>query len=87
MIDAASYEKFSALLQAEKPDVVLTHWPIDNHRDHRAAANLAYDAFLRAKKAYGLYFYEVSDGENTVMFSPTDYVDIEKTEGKKRAAC
>ena len=87
VIDGASYERFSALLQTEKPDVVLTHWPIDNHRDHRAAANLTYDAWLRAKKAYGLYFYEVSDGEDTVMFSPTDYVDIEKTEGKKRAAC
>lgn len=86
-VNPASYEKFYALLQAESPDVVFTHWPVDNHRDHRAISNLVYDAWLRARKSFGLYFYEVSDGEDTVMFSPTDYVDIRGTEAKKRAAC
>ena len=86
-VDPANYDKFFALLQAEEPDIVLTHWPIDNHRDHRAAANLSYDSWLREKKSYGLYFYEVSNGEDTVMFSPTDYVDIGGTEPRKRAAC
>jgi LmbE family N-acetylglucosaminyl deacetylase len=32
IIDAARYEEFRHLLNAEKPDVVFTHWPIDSHR-------------------------------------------------------
>jgi LmbE family N-acetylglucosaminyl deacetylase len=86
-VNAASYDRFYALLQEEKPDVVFTHWPVDNHRDHRAMTNLIYDAWNRARKSFTLYFYEVSDGEDTLMFAPTEYVDIEKTEAKKRAAC
>ncbi len=87
IVSAASYDRFSTLLQQAQPDVIFTHWPIDNHRDHRAASNLAYDAWLRMKKSPGLYYYEVSDGEDTVMFSPTDYVDIGTVEAKKRSAC
>jgi LmbE family N-acetylglucosaminyl deacetylase len=86
-VTPASYDKFAAIVEAESPDVVFTHWPVDNHRDHRAAFNLTYDAWLRAKKSFGLYFYEVSDGEDTVMFTPTDYVDIGRMEEKKRSAC
>ncbi len=86
-VNPATYDKFDALLQAESLDVVFTHWLIDNHRDHRAISNLVYDAWLRAGKKFSLYFYEVSDGEDTLMFSPTDYVDIGQTEAKKRSAC
>ena len=87
MVDPAAYDVFFALVQGEKPDVVFTHWPVDNHRDHRAASSLAYDAWLKARRSFALYFYEVSDGEDTVLFTPTDYVDIGKTEAKKRSAC
>ncbi len=87
VVSPGAYDKFFTLVQAEAPDVVFAPWPIDNHRDHRAASNLAYDAWLRAKKSFGLYFYEASTGEDTVMFSPTDFVDIEKVEAKKRSAC
>lgn len=87
IVDSATYDRSFALIQAERPDVMFTHWPIDNHRDHRAASNLAYDAWLRANKSFGLYYYEVSDGEDTVMFSPTDYVDVGMVEAKKRSAC
>ncbi len=86
-VNAASYDSFYALLQDEKPDVVFTQWPVDNHRDHRAISNLVYDAWNRARKSFSLYFYEVSDGEDTLMFAPTEYVDIGKTEPRKRAAC
>jgi LmbE family N-acetylglucosaminyl deacetylase len=86
-VNAGAYDRFYALLQAERPDVVFTHWPVDNHRDHRATSNLVYDAWNRARRSFGLYFYEVSDGEDTLMFSPTDYVDISKTEPRKRSAC
>jgi LmbE family N-acetylglucosaminyl deacetylase len=87
MVSPASYEAFQRLLTSESPDVVFTHWPIDNHRDHRAISMLVYDTWLRMGKKWGLYYYEVSDGEDTLMFSPTDYVDISLTEGRKRTAC
>ena len=34
-----------------------------------------------------MYYYEVSDGEDTLMFPPTDFVDITGTEARKRQAC
>jgi LmbE family N-acetylglucosaminyl deacetylase len=66
---------------------VFTQWPIDGHRDHRAIFALSYDAWLRMEKKFALYYYEVSSGEDTLMFSPTHYVDITAAEPKKRAAC
>ena len=48
---------------------------------------LAYDCWLRMGKTFAFYYYEVSDGEDTLMFSPTHYVDITATESRKRAAC
>jgi N-acetylglucosamine malate deacetylase 1 len=87
VVDAAHYESFRKILETERPDVVFTHWPIDNHADHRAISMLVYDAFLKMKKSFALYYYEVSNGEDTVQFSPTHYVDITKTEPRKRRAC
>jgi N-acetylglucosamine malate deacetylase 1 len=87
VVDAAHQETFQKLLEAEKPDVVFTHWPIDNHADHRAISMLTYGAWLKMRKSFGLYYYEVSSGEDTLQFSPTHYVDITQTEPRKRQAC
>jgi LmbE family N-acetylglucosaminyl deacetylase len=87
IVSSAAYDAFRQLLASENPDVVFTQWPIDNHRDHRAISNLVYDAWLHMGKRFGLYYYEVSDGEDTMMFSPADYVDFSRTESRKRAAC
>ncbi|HEV2391733.1 MAG TPA: PIG-L family deacetylase [Verrucomicrobiae bacterium] len=87
IVDPAHYEEFHRLLEAEQPDVVFTHWPIDNHPDHRAISILVYEAWLRMGKKFALYYYEVSNGEDTVQFSPTHYVDITSTESRKRSAC
>jgi LmbE family N-acetylglucosaminyl deacetylase len=87
VVDRAHYEAFRKVLEPERPDVVFTHWPIDNHADHRAISMLVYDAWLRAGKRFALYYYEVSNGEDTVQFSPTHYVDITHAEPRKRLAC
>jgi LmbE family N-acetylglucosaminyl deacetylase len=87
VVDAASYSKFDELVAQSAPELILAHWPVDNHRDHRAMAMLAYDAWLRMKTDCCFYYYEVTDGEDTQMFSPTDYVDITAEEPIKRQAC
>jgi LmbE family N-acetylglucosaminyl deacetylase len=87
IVDAAHYAKFRALLAAQRPDIVFTHWPIDNHADHRAMFNLVYDAWNRLGRKFALYYYEVSNGEDTMQFAPTDYVDISQAEPRKREAC
>ncbi len=87
VVDPATYAQFQKLLAAEEPDIVFTQWPIDAHPDHRAIYMLTYNAWLHMTRKPALYFYEVSDGEDTQMFAPTDYVDISTTEDKKREAC
>ena len=87
VVDGPRYDEFRTLIEAENPDALFTHWPVDNHRDHRAIAMLSLDAWIRLNRRVPLYFYEVSDGEDTTMFAPTDYVDIAAAEPRKRAAC
>jgi N-acetylglucosamine malate deacetylase 1 len=87
IVDQAHYAAFWKILEAQRPDVLFTHWPIDNHADHRAISMLSYDAWLRMGKRFAFYYYEVSNGEDTLQFSPTHYVDITATESRKRLAC
>jgi N-acetylglucosamine malate deacetylase 1 len=87
VVDLEHYNSFRRLLEAETPNVVFTHWPIDNHADHRAISMLVYDAWLRLGKKFALYYYEVSNGEDTLQFNPTHYIDITATAARKRLAC
>lgn len=87
VVDRHHYAEFHKLLAAEKPDVVFSQWPIDGHADHRAISSLVYEAWLRMRKSFALYYYEVSTGEDTLQFAPTHYVDIGAQAARKRAAC
>ena len=87
VVDNAHYAAFRKIIEDEQPDVLLTQWPVDNHPDHRATSMLSYDAWLHMGKKFAFYYYEVSNGEDTLMFSPTEYVDISGVEERKRAAC
>jgi N-acetylglucosamine malate deacetylase 1 len=92
VVDASHYTEFDDILSAENPDIIFTQWPIDNHPDHRAVSTLVYNAWLRLKKSNSsghpvLYYYEVSDGEDTMMFTPDTYIDITAYEKRKHEAC
>lgn len=86
-IDNVAYAAMRELLVQERPDVILTHWPVDTHRDHRATSLLVYDAWLRTGKASALGYFEVLTGDQTQVFHPTDYVDITPVAKQKRDAC
>jgi N-acetylglucosamine malate deacetylase 1 len=86
-LNPARYTEFRKILESESPDIVFTHWPVDSHRDHRAASLLAYDAWLEGGRKFDLYYFEVLQGEQTQIFHPTDYVDISPSANRKRAAC
>ena len=77
------YDDFLKLIQGEDPDLLFTHWPIDRHRDHRAASMLAFDAWLKMDRKFDLYFFEVYSGIQSQTFSPTHYIDITATEPLK----
>lgn len=88
IVDDKHYADFQKILATENPDAVMTHWMIDNHPDHRAIANLTYEAWKQLKQRFALYYYEVSDGGDTMQFAmPTQYVDITEVLETKRAAC
>ena len=86
-VDANAYEDYRKLITEERPDVVFTQWPVDDHRDHRAISMLTYDAWTSGRRQFALFYYEVSDGEDTHLFAPTDYVDITAVAERKKAAC
>jgi LmbE family N-acetylglucosaminyl deacetylase len=85
IVDGPHYEELRKQLELEKPDVVFTQWPIDAHRDHRAISAMVLDAWLQSEKKFALYYYEVA--EDTMMFVPTEYVDISGVETQRHAAC
>ncbi len=86
-VTARRYEEFRKFLVAEEPDLVFTHWPIDSHRDHRAASLLVFDAWLAVERSFQLYYYEVMSGTQTSCFSPGHYIDIGKSVSLKKEAC
>jgi LmbE family N-acetylglucosaminyl deacetylase len=85
-LNARVYAQARELMQQLAPTLLLAHWPLDTHRDHRAASMLGFDCWLGLKRKLPLYFFEVLAGSQTQGFHPTRYVDISTTEVKKQRA-
>jgi LmbE family N-acetylglucosaminyl deacetylase len=87
-VNKARYAEFDKLLAAEAPDVVFAHWPLDTHGDHCAASLATYHAWLNMRRKPALYFFEVmtNSGRQTQQFTPSIFVDITATAGRKREA-
>lgn len=80
------YTEMKEAIAAEKPDIVITHWPIDSHPDHRVCSSLVYDAWRRLGYTFELYYMEAMTGLQSQSFFPTDYVNISDFADKKREA-
>lgn len=85
-INSERYDEMKSIIESENPDVVITHWPIDSHRDHRNCALLVFDSWRRLGHKFDLYFTEVMSGNQTQNFLPTSYVDITPVRDLKIAA-
>lgn len=81
------FQEMREMLESEKPDVVITHWPIDGHRDHAVCGILVLDSWRRLGRCFDLYYFEVMTGTQTQMFHPTDFVDITTTRERKHKSC
>lgn len=82
-VNKGRYAEMKALIEAEQPDMVITHWPIDSHRDHRVCSILVYDAWRMTGRGFDLYYSEVMTGMQTQNFTPTLWVDITDYRDKK----
>lgn len=85
-VNRERYAQMKAIIEAEKPDVVFTHWPIDSHRDHRACSLLVYDAWRQLDHSFELYYFEAMTGLQSMNFTPDEYVDISSTVDLKHEA-
>ena len=86
VLNAQQNEAIFTIIEAEKPDMVFTQWPMDTHADHQVTGLLLLNAWTKMNKSFDLYFYEVNTGSETMSFAPTDYVDISNFRDKKKAA-
>ena len=86
VLNKISIDDMTKRIQAEKPDLLFTHWPLDAHPDHQVAGLLAFNAWVKLAQSFALYFYEVNTGAETMDFVPTDYVDISAVREKKKSA-
>ena len=82
-VNKERYAEMLALIKAEKPDMVITHWPIDSHRDHRVCAVLVYDAWRQSGYSFDLYYGEVMTGMQTQTFAPNHWVNITNQHDQK----
>lgn len=82
-VNKERYAEMKALIEAEQPNMVITHWPIDSHRDHRVCSILVYDAWRMTGRGFDLYYSEVMTGMQTQNFTPSLWVDITDYRDKK----
>lgn len=82
-VNKERYAEMKALVEAEQPDMVITHWPIDSHRDHRVCSILVYDAWRMTGRGFDLYYSEVMTGMQTQNFTPSLWVNITDYRDKK----
>jgi LmbE family N-acetylglucosaminyl deacetylase len=83
--DEAALKTVSGWLKEVKPDVVVTHWPLDTHPNHHVASSLVWQCYTQ-KAAWSLYFFEVMTDQQTLSFRPDLYLDVESVYTVKQKA-
>ncbi|MBR1543815.1 MAG: PIG-L family deacetylase [Muribaculaceae bacterium] len=86
-VNLQRYKEMREMIERENPDIVITHWPIDSHRDHAACGMLVLDAWRRLGRKFKLYYAEAMSGDQSQMFHPTTWVNIGPVVEQKHKAC
>jgi LmbE family N-acetylglucosaminyl deacetylase len=88
VVSPETYIEFDKTLAAENPDVVFGLWPLQYHPDHRAAGNLAFNAWLQSGMKFDFFFCETFPGgeESSQQFAPNRWVDVESVLDLSREA-
>jgi len=68
--------RFESYILGQKPDIVIAHWPVDTHPDHRCVGGIALSVYLDSDTNFDFYFFEVMTGQQSMHFHPTHYVNI-----------
>ena len=71
-----SSREVAELIQHEKPQLVLTQWPIDTHSDHQVVGVLPIRLYVYENRSFDLGFYEVYTGIQTLSFMPNRWVNV-----------
>jgi len=83
--DAAALKAVSTWLRSVRPDVVLTHRPVDTHPNHHVTSSLVWQCYL-GQGDWNLYFFEVMSDQQTQNFRPDRFLDIEGVRDLKKQA-
>jgi LmbE family N-acetylglucosaminyl deacetylase len=83
--DDATIKAVSTWLDEVKPDIVITHWPLDTHPNHQAVGSVVWQSYKR-KGGWNIYFFEVMTDQQTIAFHPELYLDIRSVRESKRRA-
>ena len=73
--DLATMKEVASWLADVKPDIVVTHWPLDTHPNHHVVSSLVWQCYQR-QGGWSLYFFEVMTDQQTIGFAPDLFLDI-----------
>lgn len=73
--DEATMKAVSSWLTEVRPDIVVTHWPLDTHPNHHVVSSLVWRCYQR-QGGWNLYFFEVMTDQQTIGFAPDLFLDI-----------
>jgi len=80
----STLHEISIWLDDVKPDIVVTHWPLDMHPNHHVISSAIWQAYQR-NDGWNLYFFEAMTGQ-TISFYPELYFDIQNFRAIKKEA-
>ena len=78
----ATLKAVRAWLEEVRPDIVVTHWPLDVHENHHAMSSLVWQCY-KPQGGWNLYYYEV--GRQTHGFRPGLYLDVDSVLAAKKS--
>jgi LmbE family N-acetylglucosaminyl deacetylase len=81
--DEATLKAVASWLAEVKPDIVVTHWPLDTHPNHQVVSSLVWQCYQR-HGAWNLYFFEVMTDQQTIGFVPDLFLDIASVRDLKK---